>query len=89
MGVGGVGVDLFFQWNSCVAIQGASSMIFTHFRNSKEGVAIKLWDQDMKRYRALSLGPGPCVIRSVCRGKVNRSSTRTSLAFCDTLYCEL
>ena len=39
-------------------------------RNPKEGVAIKLWDQEMKRCRSLSLGPGPCVVRSVCRGKV-------------------
>ncbi|KAM7447232.1 Echinoderm microtubule-associated protein-like 5 [Porites harrisoni] len=37
--------------------------------NPKEGVAIKLWDQEMKRCRSLSLGPGPCVVRSVCRGK--------------------
>jgi len=37
--------------------------------NTKEGVAIKLWDQEMKRCRSLSLGPGPCVVRSVCRGK--------------------
>ncbi|PFX18604.1 Echinoderm microtubule-associated protein-like 6 [Stylophora pistillata] len=37
--------------------------------NAKEGVGIKLWDQEMKRCRTLSLGSGPCVVRSVCRGK--------------------
>lgn len=37
--------------------------------NSKEGLAIKLWDQEMKRSRSLSLGPGSGVVRSICRGK--------------------
>lgn len=36
-------------------------------------MAIKLWDQEMKRCRSLSLGPGPSVVRSVCRGKVSRA----------------
>ena len=46
-------------------------IFFLHTSNTKEGVAIKLWDQEMKRCRTLSLGPGPCVVRSVCRGKVS------------------
>lgn len=44
---------------------------FCLFSNTKEGVAVKLWDQEMKRCRSLSLGQGPCVVRSVCRGKVS------------------
>ena len=35
-------------------------------------MAVKLWDQEMKRCRSLSLGQDPCVVRSVCRGKVSR-----------------
>ena len=36
-------------------------------------MAVKLWDQEMKRCRSLSLGQGPCVVRSVCRGKVSQA----------------
>ena len=43
-------------------------------------MAVKLWDQEMKRCRSLSLGPGPCVVRSVCRGKVSRAVYSTSFA---------
>lgn len=34
---------------------------------------MKLWDQEMKRCRSLSLGQDPCVVRSVCRGKVSQA----------------
>ena len=47
------------------------------FSNTKEGAAIKLWDQEMKRCRSLSLGPGPSVVRSVCRGKVSTSDVKS------------
>ncbi|KAJ8246474.1 hypothetical protein GJAV_G00268220 [Gymnothorax javanicus] len=40
-------------------------------RHSKEGGAVKLWDQEMKRCRAFQLESGQPVenVRSVCRGK--------------------
>lgn len=39
---------------------------------TKEGGAVKLWDQEMKRCRAFQLETGQQVenVRSVCRGKV-------------------
>lgn len=39
---------------------------------TKEGGAVKLWDQEMKRCRAFQLETGQLVenVRSVCRGKV-------------------
>lgn len=39
---------------------------------TKEGGAVKLWDQEMKRCRAFQLETGQIVecVRSVCRGKV-------------------
>uniref|UniRef100_A0A3Q2YV67 EMAP like 6 n=1 Tax=Hippocampus comes TaxID=109280 RepID=A0A3Q2YV67_HIPCM len=41
-------------------------------RPTKEGGAVKLWDQEMKRCRAFQLETGQAVenVRSVCRGKV-------------------
>lgn len=47
--------------------------IFYYFlRRSKEGGALKLWDQELKRCRAFRLETGQIVdcVRSVCRGKV-------------------
>lgn len=40
---------------------------------TKEGGAVKLWDQEMKRCRAFQLETGLPVetVRSVCRGKVS------------------
>lgn len=42
------------------------------FDRTKEGGAVKLWDQEMKRCRAFQLETGQLVenVRSVCRGKV-------------------
>lgn len=42
------------------------------FCRSKEGGALKLWDQELKRCRAFRLETGQIVdcVRSVCRGKV-------------------
>lgn len=42
---------------------------------TKEGGAVKLWDQEMKRCRAFQLETGQQVecVRSVCRGKVRTS----------------
>lgn len=41
---------------------------------TKEGGAVKLWDQEMKRCRAFQLETGQIVecVRSVCRGKVSK-----------------
>ena len=49
------------------------------FLRTKEGGAVKLWDQEMKRCRAFQLETGQLVecVRSVCRGKV---SGRASLS---------
>ena len=64
-------------------------------------MAIKLWDQEMKRCRSLSLGPGPCVVRSVCRGKVSQAVYSRILLFgplkfkavfvakCFVIYCQV
>lgn len=45
-------------------------MFFLH--SSKEGGALKLWDQELKRCRAFRLETGQIIdcVRSVCRGKV-------------------
>lgn len=42
--------------------------------STKEGGAVKLWDQEMKRCRAFQLETGQLIecVRSVCRGKVRR-----------------
>lgn len=42
---------------------------------TKEGGAVKLWDQEMKRCRAFQLETGQLVenVRSVCRGKVREA----------------
>lgn len=44
--------------------------VFPH--RSKEGGALKLWDQELKRCRAFRLETGQVIdcVRSVCRGKV-------------------
>ncbi|OXB75364.1 UNVERIFIED_CONTAM: hypothetical protein H355_009518, partial [Colinus virginianus] len=44
-------------------------------RPSKEGGAVKLWDQELKRCRAFRLETGQITdcVRSVCRGKVKES----------------
>lgn len=46
------------------------------YDRTKEGGAVKLWDQEMKRCRAFQLETGQPVenVRSVCRGKVRGSS---------------
>lgn len=52
------------------------------FDRTKEGGAVKLWDQEMKRCRAFQLETGQLVenVRSVCRGKVrDRSHYKTNL----------
>lgn len=43
------------------------------FFRTKEGGAVKLWDQEMKRCRAFQLETGQLIecVRSVCRGKVS------------------
>lgn len=45
---------------------------------TKEGGAVKLWDQEMKRCRAFQLETGQLVecVRSVCRGKVSAVPAR-------------
>uniref|UniRef100_A0A3Q2XTX5 EMAP like 6 n=1 Tax=Hippocampus comes TaxID=109280 RepID=A0A3Q2XTX5_HIPCM len=47
-------------------------LIVTGGKETKEGGAVKLWDQEMKRCRAFQLETGQAVenVRSVCRGKV-------------------
>lgn len=44
--------------------------------SSKEGGAVKLWDQELKRCRAFRLETGQMTdcVRSVCRGKVNKAA---------------
>lgn len=44
------------------------------FHRTKEGGAVKLWDQEMKRCRVFQLETGQPVenVRSVCRGKVRK-----------------
>lgn len=46
------------------------------FHRSKEGGALKLWDQELKRCRAFRLETGQIIdcVRSVCRGKVGHKS---------------
>lgn len=47
-----------------------TGLVFLH--RSKEGGALKLWDQELKRCRAFRLETGQIIdcVRSVCRGKV-------------------
>ena len=63
--------DELSAWSDTFIYSDKILLVIFLSRNTKEGVAIKLWDQEMKRCRSLSLGPGPCVVRSVCRGKVS------------------
>lgn len=44
---------------------------------SKEGGAVKLWDQELRRCRAFRLETGQATdcVRSVCRGKVRGSQS--------------
>lgn len=55
----------FFIWKAIIDY-------FLH--RSKEGGALKLWDQELKRCRAFRLETGQIVdcVRSVCRGKVGK-----------------
>lgn len=48
------------------------AIIYCFLHRSKEGGALKLWDQELKRCRAFRLETGQIVdcVRSVCRGKV-------------------
>lgn len=43
-----------------------------YYTSSKEGGAVKLWDQELRRCRAFRLETGQIIdcVRSVCRGKV-------------------
>lgn len=52
--------------------ENKAGMIVGVFDRTKEGGAVKLWDQEMKRCRAFQLETGQLVenVRSVCRGKV-------------------
>uniref|UniRef100_A0A803SL06 EMAP like 6 n=1 Tax=Anolis carolinensis TaxID=28377 RepID=A0A803SL06_ANOCA len=51
-------------------------------RPTKEGGAVKLWDQEMKRCRAFQLETGQIVecVRSVCRGKVSEITDELPLS---------
>lgn len=53
---------------------------FLIFLRTKEGGAVKLWDQEMKRCRAFQLETGQLVecVRSVCRGKVSGRASLSS-----------
>lgn len=73
-------------------------MINAHFAlgcyllRSKEGGAVKLWDQELRRCRAFRLETGQVTdcVRSVCRGKVRRSLShfgRTELEHIPTTLC--
>uniref|UniRef100_H2YU32 Uncharacterized protein n=1 Tax=Ciona savignyi TaxID=51511 RepID=H2YU32_CIOSA len=44
---------------------------------TKEGGAVKLWDQDMRRCRAFQVSTN--VVKSVCRGKVNHDCIKSTL----------
>ena len=50
-----------------------SPCVCVSYISTKEGGAVKLWDQEMKRCRAFQLETGQQVecVRSVCRGKVS------------------
>jgi len=60
--------------------------VFLH--RSKEGGALKLWDQELKRCRAFRLETGQIIdcVRSVCRGKVGHTDDCT---LNDTVNCKL
>lgn len=53
--------------------KGPLAKFLSIFFRTKEGGAVKLWDQEMKRCRAFQLETGQLVesVRSVCRGKVS------------------
>lgn len=53
-----------------------NSVVFGDPYRSKEGGALKLWDQKLKRCRAFRLETGQIIdcVRSVCRGKVGHST---------------
>lgn len=52
--------------------------------STKEGGAVKLWDQEMKRCRAFQLETGQLIecVRSVCRGKVRRGQGQRAQLSC-------
>lgn len=56
---------------------GAAQMKPALLHRSKEGGALKLWDQELKRCRAFRLETGQIIdcVRSVCRGKVGHKAT--------------
>lgn len=62
------------MWRSAFSPKCVNTMtqIVAVFDRTKEGGAVKLWDQEMKRCRAFQLETGQLVenVRSVCRGKV-------------------
>ncbi|KAG8014924.1 Echinoderm microtubule-associated protein-like 6 [Nibea albiflora] len=58
-------------------------------RPTKEGGAVKLWDQEMKRCRAFQLETGQPVenVRSVCRGKVcEKPMMQSEVCQCQLLF---
>lgn len=59
-------------WNTLLGRLPPGPKMFVVFHRTKEGGAVKLWDQEMKRCRAFQLETGQLVenVRSVCRGKV-------------------
>lgn len=71
--VSAVKKDLDLCWLCRLWSPPRSSEMFAGVSDrTKEGGAVKLWDQEMKRCRAFQLETGQLVenVRSVCRGKV-------------------
>ena len=64
---------MFIKKSICTCQQlSAYSGLGGSFLRSKEGGAVKLWDQELRRCRAFRLETGQAsdCVRSVCRGKV-------------------
>lgn len=72
-------VELWELWARAVLGPKSSGSLFS----TKEGGAVKLWDQEMKRCRAFQLETGQIVecVRSVCRGKVREIQRLYCLLF--------
>lgn len=58
-------------------MQSGRALLVDVCGRTKEGGAVKLWDQEMKRCRAFQLETGQLVenVRSVCRGKVKKDKS--------------
>lgn len=63
---------LWFRQESSGGIPMCKAGVSLSLCSTKEGGAVKLWDQEMKRCRAFQLETGQLIecVRSVCRGKV-------------------